>query len=107
MSSPPGNCTQLAALKPANAQVTGITEITLGVMPGAPRIRAAMLPGRAAITADRNCGVSTNALMVSELLLRSPSYEKKKKARSFQLCVLGPPSPNLGRVIGPPMLPPN
>src|SRR6266567_3233633 len=31
------------------------------------------------------------------------SYEKKKNALSFPLETLGPPSPNLGKYIGPPM----
>src|ERR1044072_8318120 len=82
MSSPPASCAQLEALKPAKAQVAGITEVMRGTTPGSLRILAALLFGRAAMTAWRSCGVSTNVLTVSVLLLRSPSYEKKKKALS-------------------------
>src|SRR5713226_9805898 len=104
MSRPPANCWQLAALKPAKAQLTGIAETTRGAMPGAPKIRAAILPGREAITNCRKSAVSMKALTVSVLLLRKPSYEKKKKARFLPFKVERPPSPNRGKIKGPPML---
>ena len=76
MSSPPASCWQAGKLplgKPAKAQVTGMTPTTRGEMPLSPSILAAMLPGRAAMTAERNCGVSMKELTVSVLLLRRPS----------------------------------
>ena len=73
MSSPPASCVQLAAEKPAALQVTGVMETIRGDMPEAPSILAAILFGRAVITAARNSGVSMKELTVSALLLRRPS----------------------------------
>ena len=73
MSRPLPTCWQFEALKPAVVHETGMTETTRGCMPDAPSICAAMLPGRCAMTSERNSGVSMKALKVSVLLLRSPS----------------------------------
>ena len=74
MSRPPATGWQVAGFeKPAKAQVAGITAATRGAIPWAPKMRAAILPGRADITVSLNCEVSMNALTVSVLLLRKPS----------------------------------
>src|ERR1051325_9842408 len=83
MSRPPATCWHSGKLplgKPAAAHVVGTTETMRGATPGAPSMRAAMELGRCEMTSERNSGVSTNELTVSELLLLRPSYEKKKKA---------------------------
>src|ERR1044072_8653277 len=107
MSRPLPTCWQFA-LKPAKAHVAGTNEMTRGAMPGALNMRAAMELGRCAMTSCRNSGVSMKALTVSELVLRRPSYEKKKNALLRPRRNAGPlPSPKLGMGSGPPMEPPN
>src|ERR1700736_3920451 len=93
-SSPPGTSWHFVGGKDASAHVAVRTPAMRGAMPAELNTAAAMLPGRFAITAWRNCEVSTNVgALVSCVWLRNPSYEKKKNSLSFR--------------IGPPILPPN
>src|SRR5215218_2853035 len=107
MSRPLPTARQFDALKPAKAHVVGTTEAMRGSMPLALSTRAAMELGRCEMTSCRNSGVSTKALTVSELLLRRPSYEKKKNALLRPKRNAGPlPSPKFGMGSGPPIEPP-
>src|SRR5689334_2501239 len=84
ISKPPATCWHgrlvLPAENPAKAHVTGITLMMRGLLPGAPTMAAVMLPGRRERTCCWNCGVVMNWLLTATVLLRKPSYEKKKKA---------------------------
>src|SRR5262249_23650579 len=63
-----------------------------GAIPDALITAAVTVPPRCAAIALRNCGVSTNEVLVVVVLLFSASTEKKKKRLSF--------------LTGPPKLPP-
>ena len=71
---------------------------------GRDSARARGLDGR--VTFVRESGVGTSRVSVIPFPWRSPSYETKKNVLLRPLHSAGPPSPNRGRMTGPPNVPP-
>src|SRR4030095_750624 len=72
-----------------------------------PRIKSGPAPRMSLKSPCSQLALGAVLNAVFERVSRVPSYEKKKKVLSRPEVKMGPPSPKLGKGIGPPIVPPN